>query len=341
MQLIHPGLPCQTLVRWFVCALGALSLSVPSALAEPPSPAAQGLFVAVGYGGRRIASHDGIHWENDQRWSDVAADNDDVLFNVAFGRGRFIAVGGATHTGHLLSTRDGREWKELPSVRARVATIVFGNGRFIAGHDAELLASSDGENFEPGEKLLWKGSTHARRAAFGDGEAGARCVIIGDIDLWAEKKRVSWRASTEDGRTYTSKALDTPAARDIAYGGGLFVVVGPEGLIESSHDGEAWQRYETVAGENFSRIIWTGERFLVSGGRTVWSSPDGLEWKNEARPSPCGFAWAREGWLGLGFSWGGNLYMSKDLASWKKLEIPPGPSFEAVAYGVPVPSGTK
>jgi hypothetical protein len=291
--------------------------------------------VAVGYGGRRISSHDGVHWENDQRWSDVAADNDDVLFNVAFGQGRFIAVGGATRTGHLLSTRDGRDWKELPSVHGRVATIVFGNGRFIAGHDAELLSSPDGEKFEPGEKLPWKGSTHARRAAFGDGEGGARCVIIGDIDLWAEKKRVSWRASTESGRTYASETLDTPAARDIAYGGGLFVVVGPDGLIESSHDGETWQRQETLAGENFSRVIWTGERFLVSGGRTVWSSPDGLEWKNEARPSPCGFAWAREGWLALGFSWGGNLYMSKDLAAWKKVEIQPGPSFESVAYGVP------
>jgi hypothetical protein len=44
-----------------------------------------GLFVAVGYGGRRITSYDGVAWENDQRWSDEAKDNDDVLFNVAFG----------------------------------------------------------------------------------------------------------------------------------------------------------------------------------------------------------------------------------------------------------------
>ena len=328
-------------MKWFICCLADLLLAVPSVIAEPPSPSEQGLFVAVGYGGRRIASPDGAHWENDQRWSEVAADNDDVLFNVAFGQGRFIAVGGGARTGHLLSTRDGRDWKELPSVRGRVATIIFGNGRFIAGHDAELLASADGERFEAGEKLPWKGSVHARRAAFGDGEGGARCVIIGDIDLWADKKRVSWRASTEDGRTYTSKSLETPAARDIAYGGGLFIVVGPDGLIESSHDGETWQRHETIAGENFSRVVWTGERFLASGGRTLWSSPDGLEWKNEARPSPCGVAWAREGCLGLGFSWGGNLYLSKELAAWKKLEIPPGPSFEAVAYGAPIAFGTK
>src|ERR1700678_4340614 len=102
------------MIRWFICGLGVLAFSAPNALAEPPSASERGLFVAVGYGGRRIASHDGIHWENDQRWSDVAADNDDVLFNVAFGFGRFIAVGGATRVGHLLSTRDGRDWIELP-----------------------------------------------------------------------------------------------------------------------------------------------------------------------------------------------------------------------------------
>src|SRR5689334_20324247 len=64
-----------------------------SSLAEP-------LWVAVGYGGRRLSSRDGQTWENDQRWSDEAKDDDHVLFNVAYGRasadteGRFIAVGG-------------------------------------------------------------------------------------------------------------------------------------------------------------------------------------------------------------------------------------------------------
>ena len=31
-----------------------------------------GIFVAVGYGGRRMSSRDGLTWENDQRWSDLA-----------------------------------------------------------------------------------------------------------------------------------------------------------------------------------------------------------------------------------------------------------------------------
>src|SRR5882757_4237199 len=172
-----------------------------------------GLFVAVGYGGRRITSRDGVTWENDQRWSDEAKDNDDVLFDVAFGAGRFVAVGGGAQTGHILSTRDGRDWKSVQDVKGRVATIAFGHGRFVAGHDAELMFSTTGEKFAAGPRLDWKGSVHARRSACGDTEAGFRFVIIGDVDLWADKKRVSWRGVTDDGTRWAHTALDAPAAR--------------------------------------------------------------------------------------------------------------------------------
>ena len=307
-----------------------LALALPVSAEE-----ARGLFVAVGYGGRRMSSRDGRAWENDTRWSEVAADDDNVLFNVAFGLGRFVAVGGGAVKGRIVTTRDGQDWRELPALRGRVATIVFGRGRFIAGHDAELLWSADGEKFSVGETLDWQGSVHARRAAWGDGEAGPRCVIIGDVDLWETKQRVSWRASTEDGTRYTSRALDTPPARDVAYGSGHWVVVGPDGLIESSHDGQTWTRREAEHGEDFSRVVWTGARFLVSGGKAAWSSPDGLAWAKEPRAIPCSLAWAREGGLALGFSWGGNIHASADFAEWKKLPLPPGPSFEAVAFGAP------
>lgn len=312
-------------------ALVGTILFAASALADESS----GVFVAVGYGGRRISSRDGATWENDQRWSDEAKDDDNVLFNVAFGFGRFVAVGGGAKIGHILTTTDGRAWRELPQVRGRVATIAFGNGRFIAGHDAELLISQDGEHFEKGAKLDWKGSTHARRSAFGSGEAGPRVVIIGDFDSWEEKRRVSWRASTEDGSRFTSAALDTPPAADIAYGAGRFVVVGSGGLIESSHDGQNWTRHEAQPEENFSRIAWTGERFLVTGGTSLWSSTDGTSWSASKPPVACGIAWARDGKspLCIGLSWGGNVWLATDLASWKKVTLPAGPSLNAVAFG--------
>jgi hypothetical protein len=158
-------------------------------------------------------------------------------------------------------------------------------------------------------------------------------VIIGDFDAWGEQKRVSWRGATGDGVSWDHSAVDTPAARDIAYGAGHFVVVGPDGLIESSHDGQTWERRATAPGENFSSIVWTGARFLVSGGKVAWSSADGLTWTKEAAPIPCSLAWAQEGVLALGFSWGGGIHVSRDLAVWKKVTVAPGPSLQAVAFG--------
>jgi hypothetical protein len=295
------------------------------------------LFVAVGYGGRRMASADGITWQHEQRWSDEAKDDDNVLFNIAYGLDRFIAVGGGAAIGHLLSTRDGKEWKELPQVKGRVATIAFGNGRFVAGHDSELLYSTDGETFRPGAKFEVNGSIHARRSAFGSGEGGPRFLIIGDVDLNETRTRVHWRGSTEDGTRVTSLDVDTPPARDIAYGSGHFVVVGPQGLIESSHDGHTWKRHEAPTDHDFSRVVWTGERFLVSGGKMVWSSPDGLTWSAEDRPIPASLAFATESPkpFGLAFSWGGNIHVSENLETWRKVTIAPGPSFEAVARRTP------
>jgi hypothetical protein len=299
--------------------------------------AAEPLWVAVGYGGRRISSRDGLTWENDQRWSDEAKDDDNALFNIAYGLGRFIAVGGGAKIGHILSTTDGQAWKELPQHKGRVATIAFGHGRFVASHDAELLYSTDGETFMAGEKLAWKGSVHARRSACGDTEAGFLFVVIGDVDLWAEKKRVSWRTATSDGTRYSHSALDTPPARDVAYGSGHFVVVGPGGLIESSHDGQTWKRHGVGSEENFERVVWTGQRFIVQGERSTWSSPDALTWKAETKRISQNPVWAREPLgaakiLALSVSWGGHIHATSDFATWTKASLPPGPSLEAIAF---------
>ncbi|HEX8309685.1 MAG TPA: hypothetical protein VF614_00110 [Chthoniobacteraceae bacterium] len=312
-----------------------LSLVASFTLQMPTIAADGGLFVAVGYAGRRISSTDGATWQHDQRWSDTAADDDNVLFNIAHGLGRFVAVGGGAAIGHIVTTKDGKTWEELPQVKGRVATIAFGNGRFIAGHGNELLYSTDGTTFQAGAKLGIEGSVHARRSAFGGGEAGPRVVIIGEVDQWTTKTRVGWRATTEDGTRMTSVDVETPMASDVAFGSGHFVIVGPKGLIESSHDGHTWKRHAAPETEVFSRVAWTGSRFLVTGGSTTWSSPDALHWSAEKKSIPGGIAWAREGFLGLSLSWGGNIHVSKDLLEWKKSTIPPGPSLEAIAYGKP------
>src|SRR4051794_22942750 len=82
------------------------------ARAEDLTPAtgtsAKGLFVAVGYGGRRVTTRDGVHWENDVELAPNGGDDDNCLFSVAFGHGRFVAVGGGAGVGRIMTTVDGR-----------------------------------------------------------------------------------------------------------------------------------------------------------------------------------------------------------------------------------------
>jgi hypothetical protein len=299
------------------------------------------LWVAVGYGGRRLSSSDGMTWENDQRWSEESRDDDNLLFNVVYGRlaraekGRFVAVGGGAKTGHILWTEDGKSWTELPKQEGRVATIAFGRDRFVAAHDAELLYSVDGDAFARGQKLDWKGSIHARKSAFGDGEGGGMFVIIGDVDFQDETHRVSWRAATADGETFVKAEHHTPEVRDIAFGAGHFVVVGPDGLIETSHDGLTWTRRETAPQEDFQNVVWTGTRFIARG-KGAWASSDAIAWTRQSIDIPGAIAWANEmdpqlNVRGLALGWGGHIHFSSDFREWKKLPVAPGPSLTAVA----------
>lgn len=300
-------------------------------VAAPPG----GIFVAVGKGGRRISSPDGVRWENDTRWPAGAAAADEALHDAAFGLGRFVAVGGGAAKGRIVATRDGKTWRELPAPPGCVTTIVFGGGRFIASHGGELLWSADGEKFVAGAKLDWPGTVRAFRAAWGDGEGGHRCVIVGDLDPGGGQPREGWRASTPDGIRYTSRDRGTRPARDVAYGAGLWVVVGPGGLIESSIDGQTWQPRTAGPDEDFQRVVWTGSRFLATEGKVAWSSPDGVNWAKAPEPIPGRLAWAREEALGIAFSPGGDIHLSTDLAAWRKLPVPPGAPLKAVVFGTP------
>ena len=304
----------------------ALLVAEPATAGEPKPP--EGLYVAVGYGGRRICSRDGIAWEHDRRWSDVAADDDNVLFNVAFGRGKFVAVGGAS-VGHILTTVDGRTWAEVARPKGRVATVAFGDGRFVAGHGDRFLVSEDGESWADGVRLPIKGGIHPRKSAFGNGVF----VTVGDYD-YEYKYRTGFRSATADGRSVTAFHHHTSPTRAIAFGAGRFVVVGTDGHRESSADGKTWEHRADAPGEDLNSVVWTGSKFLAGGGQSAYSSPDGIAWSKEPKRAPCSALLARDGTF-LGASWGGNLWRSADGAAWSKVPLPAGPSFEAVAFGLP------
>ena len=256
------------------------------------------------------------------------------LCEVVYGLGGFLAVSGGAAPGELLRSVDGRVWTPLGPATPRVATIAFGGNRFFAASAGGVLLSTDGKNFFTNGRLELPGASTPRKSAYGSGEAGPRYVLLGETEGVSPQGRSFWRAASESGETWLSAALPSEPAEDIAYGGGHFVVVGPGGLIESSQDGQIWQRHPTDPAADFSRVLWTGKRFIASASNGLWSSQDARTWVREQTRVPGMLAWADDGLpLSIALGWSGDLYLNRDGKNWQKARLPGAPLLRAIARG--------
>ncbi|MBI4661812.1 MAG: SBBP repeat-containing protein [Verrucomicrobia bacterium] len=95
------------------------------------------LFAAIGavVGNSPIlTSSDGI------TWTDRDSGTRDALFDVAFGNGTFVAVGGS-----ILASSDGVSWSRKDSPKTALRGITFGDGSFVAvGDSGTIQTSADG-----------------------------------------------------------------------------------------------------------------------------------------------------------------------------------------------------
>ena len=300
--------------------------------AKPQTPPLTrgGMFIAVGYGGRRMSSADGVTWTNDTEWEADGGDDNFCLFSVAFGKGKFVAVGGGASVGHIMTTRDGKTWKEVAAEHTRVTPVLFGNSRFVAGSGRDFLISDDGETWKKGGALVYDRGLYYRRGVFGNGIF----VFCGDVDIAAGQPRGGWRAATKDGVKIEAFVTDLPNTRSVAFGAGRFVMVGEHGYRGVSTDGKTWETLSDPA-EDFHWVFWTGKQFVLGASKTYLSA-DGLHWTLAERSVPCEPQCAVAGQY-VGVSWKTNLWHSEDALTWKPVSTLGTNAFTSVAYGVPTP----
>lgn len=304
----------------------ALLLAIPTGAQE--SDARKPIFVAVGYGGRRASSADGIRWENDQELSPNGGDDATLLCDVAFGNGVFVAVGGGDNYAPYQVTRDGKTWKEIrPGWKGRIGHIAFGKGRFVAG-GGTFTVSEDGEHWKLGGKIPFAKGVHLRHIVFGNG------VFLGAGDTWS--KDAGWyRVVTPDGEAIKHFENGKLPVRGLAFGAGRFVAVQGDGSIESSTDGITWEGSELEPDKGNGSVLWTGKQFVVSGGKVALVSPDGRSWSATAVRIPCSPLVGGNG-VYVGGSWKHGLYASGDALTWKPSSLADnGNSFCAAAWGLP------
>lgn len=281
------------------------------------------LWIAVGYGGRRMVSEDGRHWEITAEWAQPGQDDGNNLMSAVFAEGKFVVVGGggggASSAGHILVSTDGRQWREVHTGKSRVNPVVYGNGRFVVGisgyPSGRLMWSDDAETWTAGGAIETRGLTHFRGGAFGNGVF----VLVGNAGGQGGR---SWAIVTRDGATISGEADQLPGHGTIEFGAGRFLMLTAHssGRLIASTNGTDWTPVDVGDEAGLDWLVWTGREFITGNRRTAWRSVDGVAWT--AFPcSPRGSVKWSDGTRFITTAWPGKMGFSPDGVTWQ--DAPP------------------
>jgi len=287
----------------------------PDAAIDPP-----GVFVAVGYGGRRMRSIDyGRTWQDDQSIARNGGDDTNLLRTIAFGNGRFIAAGWLT-----FSSPDGKTWTELPATHQNwFGSLVYAQSTWVAvGGYGMRLTSADATTWA--DHAIDTAAAHPHGCLVYAGSAFVACNDDG--------KR-SWSAS---GSTWTyATGADGIASSELAVGNGI--VVGIDGVdVVVSHDaGKTWARGATLDATGGGLVFANGTfTYLATGA--VFTSSDATHWTKHASPNarPSALAYGHGTYVAVrAHEW----HRSTDGITWDVAtkDTATDNAFEWVAFGAP------
>lgn len=290
-----------------------------------PAFAADGdLWLAVGYGGRRMISTDGKKWEITAEWAQPGGDDGNNLMGAAYAKGKFVVCGGGgggpTGAGHVLVSADGREWRETHKDKSRINPLVFGGDRFVVGTSSypsgTLMFSSDAETWTKGAKIPEPGLTHFRHGAYGNGVF----VLVGNGQQQDENKKpkpIHWAIVTPDGEKITSVVTNLPAHGSLHFGNGRFVMLSHDGILQSSADGRAWETHQLDEKEKAGWLIFDGAQFLAGNYKVGWRSKDGKTWTADGMKAAMHVMWT-DGKRFIATGWPGKMAFSPDGKTWER-----------------------
>ena len=203
----------------------------------------------VGGGGASVISTDGLNWS-----ASTAASQ--ALKGVAFGAGKFVAVGEA---GLIQTSTDGSSWTVRPAGTGNPLNgVMYGGGQFVAvGNAGTILTSVDGVTWSFRPAGASGSSNNLTSAVYGNGQF----VAVGN-GILASADGVTWTqriAASGDGTNYYA----------VTYHLGQYVAVGTsasaQGAILSSSDGINWATHNPGVASILRGVSYGSNRFVVLG----------------------------------------------------------------------------
>lgn len=254
-------------------------------------------FVAVGENGTVLTSKNGVTWDVKTVLPSVCC-----LDGVAYGNNRFVAVGNSNGNGRIYTSKDnGVTWTITHPLSyftpSSLYGVTFGNGRFLAaGVDGIQLLSWNHPDYGAAgdwwyEEYL-EGDYDIKAVTYADREYdnALPCLGHGIYIMVGAPNRTFLTSSTPEDWWMIRYAPFFPQDQKlgftgIAYGAGVFSVVGPKVKIGKSADGgKTWKQVplEDYTGTfDFTGITYGGNSTFTAVGTygKILTSPNGKDWK--------------------------------------------------------------
>lgn len=305
----------------------SIVLSLLAVLGAGGRAGAEEVFVAVGAGGHRMVSRDGIHWDRHAEWGKPGHDQNDLNV-VTFFKGAAYA-GGGFFSGRLAATRDGVHWSDgvVPESKPIFGFEVIGDAMYAVDLGGRVHVTTDGRTFKKVASATMPSRTHfIRQTAQGNG------IIVGSGDFGpviAFDPRTNEITVTQ----MPDQTVKKPFSHPVAFGGGVFVIGGLDGSIARTTDGVALEYADgKQARVEMHSIVWTGAEFLASAKGGGFRSQDGLTWTRVDRK----LGRVVRGCNGLFYSrsWpASHVSYSQDLSDWVPMPNEKKYWVSAVAFG--------
>ncbi|MCE9563957.1 MAG: hypothetical protein K8U57_18095 [Planctomycetes bacterium] len=298
-----------------------------SAVDPAPKKATNQWYLAVGHGGHRMLSRDGLAWEKHASWGEPKHDQNDLNVAANF-KGAFYA-GGGYFSGRLTATRDGEKWSDgvLPASSPIFGLEVLDDVLYAIDLRGAVFKTVDGEKWELVARAEMPSKTHWIRAtAQGNG------VIVGSGDFGPvtvfEPKTGKITVTQMAGQVDKNAGLHR-----VAFGNGVFVVCGQAGLLAVSKDGKQWENNAVNADRgDIDCVEFTGKEFLATFAKGCLRSKDGLTWTKVEGMIPRQIRRVN-GYL-YGYGWPPSKFSrSQDGEKWEALPNEKGWQGKAYAFG--------